>query len=370
MSLLEASAPRKGPWTTRLIASRRFQAWAAKFPLTRGIARRDGERLFDLVAGFVHSQVLMAVVDLRLIHRLMGGPLSAEDLARGTDLPPERMEILCNAATALGLMKRTRRGYVPGRLGAAMLGVPGLEAMVLHHGAFYRDLENPVAMFGGADTELSRFWPYVFGAAQAEDPDVAARYSDLMAQSQVLVAEETLARVDLSNAREILDIGGGTGAFLQAVGARHRSPDLHLFDLPAVVPGATARFAQSGLSKRAKITAGSFRDDALPQGAEVISLVRVLYDHGDTTVQNLLSKAHDSLPRGGRIVVSEPMTGGAKPSRSGDVYFALYCLAMQTGTARSPQKIMELLTLAGFSQVTDHGTTRPFVTHVLSAKRS
>ena len=58
-------------WFYRLIAKPSFQGWASRFPLTRGIARREGAEMFSLVAGFVQSQVLMAVVELRLLHRLI-----------------------------------------------------------------------------------------------------------------------------------------------------------------------------------------------------------------------------------------------------------------------------------------------------------
>ena len=95
------------------------------------------------------------------------------------------------------------------------------------------------------------------------------------------------------------------------------------------------------------IAAGSFRDDPLPRGADAISLVRVLYDHADDTVAALLGAVHDALPRGGRLIVSEPMSGGARPERAGDAYFALYCMAMRTGRVRSAAEIAGLLRQAG-----------------------
>ena len=36
-------------WQARLIASRKFQKWAAQFPITRRLVRREGEALFDLL---------------------------------------------------------------------------------------------------------------------------------------------------------------------------------------------------------------------------------------------------------------------------------------------------------------------------------
>ncbi|PWJ21726.1 methyltransferase [Jannaschia seohaensis] len=370
MTALEPPArPRRAGWATRLVASRRFQTFCARVPGLRRIARRDGEALFDLVAGFVHSQVLWAVVELRLAHRLFEASQSAEALARGTGIPAARMAALCDAAVALGLFCKRHGTYSLARRGAAMLGVPGLEAMVSHHSVLYRDLSDPLGVLRGEETELARFWPYVFGAAAAEAPDVAARYSRLMTESQALVAEETLSRVDLSGASEVLDVGGGAGAFLAALGARHSGPHLHLFDLPAVAPAAARTFAEAGLSARARITPGSFRDDRLPEGADTVTLVRVLYDHADETVLALLRAVHTALPEGGRLIVSEPMTGGAAPHRAGDAYFAFYCMAMRTGRARSPEEIVALLRRAGFGRIRDAGTTRPFVTHVLDARK-
>ena len=128
-----------------------------------------------------------------------------------------------------------------------------------------------------------------------------------MADSQALVAEDTIAAGALRGVRHLMDVGGGSGAFL--VAAARALPDLRgtLFDLPAVVPLATDRFAREGVHDRLTAEAGSFRDGGLPTGADAISLVRVLYDHQDDTVRALLAAAYVALPPGGRLIVSEPM---------------------------------------------------------------
>jgi demethylspheroidene O-methyltransferase len=83
----------------------------------------------------------------------------------------------------------------------------------------------------------------------------------------------------------------------------------------------------------------------------------------------LLSKAHAALPAGGRIIVSEPMSGGDTPTRPGDAYFAIYCMAMGTGRARSAQEIATLLSDAGFSDVTPRKTARPFITSIVEGRK-
>jgi demethylspheroidene O-methyltransferase len=358
-------------WRTALVGSRSFQKIAARTPFAAGMARRDGEALFDLVAGFVHSQVLRTFVAFDLAHRLASRPKRAEELALEVGIAPQRMRVLCQAAASLRLLKRRRDGrYALDRLGAALPGIPGLAQMIAHHDVLYRDLADAPDFFtDGSATELAGFWPYVFGPGAQLDPETARAYSDLMAQSQTLVAEEALRALDLRGVDTLLDVGGGTGAFLTAAGLAYPELCLHLFDLPVVADGASSRFAANGLTGRATITGGSFRTDALPTGADAISLVRVLYDHSDETVRMLLAKAHAALPDGGRLIVAEPMSGGDAPTRAGDAYFAVYCMAMRTGRVRSAEEIVQLLAEAGFADARTVRTARPFITGLVTARK-
>jgi demethylspheroidene O-methyltransferase len=190
-----------------------------------------------------------------------------------------------------------------------------------------------------------------------------------MSDTQGLVAEDTLRCADLSGVTRLLDVGGGTGAFLAAAGARYPSLDLALFDLPAVVGPARARFSAVGMAGRVTILPGSFRDDPIPAGADAISLVRVLYDHADDTVTNLLESVYAALPKGGRLIISEPMSGGAVPDAITDTYFAFYTLAMGTGRTRSAARIAELVAAAGFDHVSVRPGPRPYITGLVLARK-
>jgi demethylspheroidene O-methyltransferase len=161
-----------------------------------------------------------------------------------------------------------------------------------------------------------------------------------------------------------MDVGGGSGAFLSAVQKAAPKLSLRLFDLPDVAPQARAR-----LGEGVELTSGSFKTDSLLEGADAISLIRVLYDHSDETVRDLLAKAYAALPAGGRLIISEPMTGGVVPHGPGNADFAFYCMAMQTGRARSAEEIAQLCTDAGFEGVRIPRAPRPFVTSVVEAVR-
>jgi demethylspheroidene O-methyltransferase len=376
--LIDAGRPTlRDRWRTlrdRLLTSPAFHRRAASFPLTRPFVRRDARALFDLVAGFTYSQVLLACVRLGVIDALAEGPLAADELARRVGLPPDGAARLFAAAASLRLIEARDDGrWGLGRQGAPIVALPSVAAMIEHHATLYQDLSDPVALLRGErDTSMSGYWPYADTApgAAPETLDTArvAEYSRLMSVTQPLVAEQVLDAYPMHRHRVLLDVGGGEGAF--AIAAARRAPGLRvvLFDLPAVAERARDRFAQAGLADRARAVGGSFHADPLPRGADLATLVRVLFDHPDERVLAILKAVRAALEPGGTLLVCEPMSGTPGAQAIGDAYYGLYLLAMGKGRSRTPQRIEALLREAGFADVRLLPTRLPLQTRVLRAR--
>jgi demethylspheroidene O-methyltransferase len=350
-------------------SSSRLQRLATAFLLTRPIARQRAARLFALSAGFTGSQILVACVRLRLLERLLEKPLTAASLATRLELPVETLQRLLDAAVALDIVACHGEHYLPGTLGAALLGNPGAVAMILHHDALYADLADPAGLVAAAPADrtsaLARYWPYA-GAGRPialREPEIAA-YSTLMSQSQAFIADQVLAAYPLARHRMLLDIGGGEGVFAIAAARRHPHLQVRVFDLPAVADRAAARIDQAGLAARAAAIGGSFLADPLPVGADVATLVRVLHDHDAPSVRGLLGRVRAALPQEGTLVVAEPLAG---TDAWVDSYFACYFLAMGQGRLRTPGELTALLREAGFPRVTRLRTRLPLLTGVLVA---
>jgi demethylspheroidene O-methyltransferase len=327
--------------------------------------------LFDICAGFTYSQILFACVKVKLFEALARGPKTVGELGRDLPLPIAGIERLLCAAASLRLAEKRHGGrYGLGVLGAAMLGNPGVAAMVEHHAMLYADLADPIALLRGdkLNTALGDYWSYARSRSPgALGADQIGAYSALMSASQSLIAGEVLDAYRFDRHRCLLDVGGGEGAFVCAAAERLPRLRVMLFDLPAVAERAAARLAAAGLGDHAVAFGGSFHTDALPRGADLISLIRVLHDHDDHVVARILAAVRAALPKRGTVLIAEPMaeTPGAEPAGNG--YFGFYLMAMGSGRARSPAELSAMLRQAGFHRVRVHRTHTPLLTRVLTA---
>ncbi len=365
-------------WRDRRLGDAQFRRWAAAFPLTRPIARREARALFDICAGFVYSQILAACVELDLFARLAAGPRTARALAPclGLSEPAAQRLLLGAAALRLAEQRGSDADGAPlfglGSLGAALLDNPGLVAMIRHHRLLYADLAEPVALLRGArETGLARYWRYRDGTEpSAPSAEAVVDYSGLMAASLALIADDILDAYPVARHQCLLDIGGGSGGFLLAAAARAPGLRLKLFDLPAVAALAESRLVAAGLQRRAEVAGGDFLHDSLPRGADLISLVRVIHDHDDAFALRLLAKARAALAPGGTLLLAEPMAGVGGAVPMGDAYFGFYLLAMGQGRPRRPDELVQLLRSAGFRRIRAHRTRQPLLSGLMTATAS
>jgi demethylspheroidene O-methyltransferase len=356
----------------RLLADPRFQKFAASTPGFRSITRQKARGVFDLVSGFIYSQVLLACVRLDLFRMLKATPLPLETLAVRTELPLESARRLLDAAVSLDLMCRLKDGrYGLGMNGAAILANPGVEEMIVHNALLYEDLKDPVDFLRHPQraTALSRYWAY----AQSDDPahlsDEAVRdYSALMSASQPLVASEILDAYPFGAHQRLLDVGGGEGRFLCAAGARFPHLNLMMFDLPAVAARARQKLADAGLGDRAQAFGGNFFTEPLPIGADIVTLVRILHDHDDKNAELLLANIRRALPQHGRLLIAEPLAETRGAERMGDAYFGFYLMAMRSGRPRSRETIESMLHRNGFGTVKAVATRVPLQTSLIVAQ--
>lgn len=365
-------------WLERLYASPRLYSFSLTNPFTRWVTRRRTQKLFDLMAGFVHTQVMLGCIRLDLFKMLHQAPADLQQIAARVNMPAPVLQRLLLSAVSLGLLEcRSQSRFGLGPLGVPLATHDGIAAMIEHNHLLYADMQDPVGFLNNAwQGDMAAYWPYAHDAQAATRAaqDKFSRYSDLMAASQGFVVEEILSSYFFDEHQCVLDVGAGKGRFACDMAAHAPHLKVKLFDLPPVLELAKNNVQQRGMSERMSFYPGSFLHDELPQGADLVTLVRVAHDHPDDVVKQLLQKIHAALPLGGVLLLAEPMAQTLSASQSGsaqaDAYFHFYLLAMGAGRLRTPEELMRLMAEAGFGQIEHLPNAMPIHAQLIVARKS
>jgi len=361
----------------RWMTSDAMYRWSTSNVLTRWVTRRRAKQVFDLMAGFVYSQVLLACVRLRVLEWVAEQPRTLDELAQLCNVPPAGLQRLLNSAAALRLIEARGQGrYGLGALGAPVAGHAGIRAMIEHHAVLYKDMQDPVALLRDqlSAGEMAQYWPYALDAdnetrQQAWQAERFSRYSDLMSSSQPFVVDEIFSTYAFDAHRCVLDVGGGQGTFTARLAKHAPHLQLKMFDLPLVAKLARANFARLGLAERATAFDGSFLTDPLPQGADLVTLIRIAHDHPDADVKTVLRAIYAALPAGGTLLLAEPMAQEPHQTPQGDAYFHFYLLAMGSGRLRTARELMGFMAEAGFTDMQLLSNPMPLQTQILLARK-
>ena len=343
-------------WKDRLIASRQFQRDVSRIPLLSSISQHRAKGVFDLMAGFVYSQILLGCVRINLFEHLANGPLTIDELATKVDLPFKGLERLLLGAQAINLIETRQGRFALGTLGAPLVGNQALLSMIEHHSALYQDLRDPISLLRGdlKEKALESYWPYITDHSEElkslSDVEKVAQYSELMSASLPLVADEIIDAYNFNQHQCLLDIGGGQGTFISLLSPHAKNLQFKLFDLPGVATLAQEKLNTRLGQGRVQCIGGDFFNDSIPTGADIVTLIRVIFDHDDSRVKQLLKSIYQYLPVGGKLLIAEPMADTPELPAMGQAYFGFYLLAMGRGRPRSVQEITNFLSEAGFKK--------------------
>jgi hypothetical protein len=134
----------------------------AKVPILRVLISYEGNKIHEVMSGFVYSQILHLLVNLGVFQFLKKEGRSLDEVSQYLEISNKRSLVLLRGGCALKLICYKRDKYWLTRVGAQIVGVPGLMDMIQHNQVLYQDLIDPVKLlYGRSETELSHFWPYV-----------------------------------------------------------------------------------------------------------------------------------------------------------------------------------------------------------------
>lgn len=313
----------------------------------------EAEQVSDIAFGFMGSKALFAALHFGLFTHLADGPLSAEEAGAAAGLDPERARTLLTALAALGLV-----GVEDGRFANS----PAAEAFLVR-GAKY-DFGDYLRL--QVDRQMYRLMDQIedalAGRLAAEatgsyadwfaDPEQARLYSESQHAGSLGPARSLARAVDLSAARSLLDVGGGTGAM--AITLCKAYPDLSatVVDFPNVAELGRGYVADAGLSDRIAFAPGNALEADWPGGQDAILMSYLLSGVPGTAHDALLARARAHLAPGGRLLIHDFVVHADRRGPKNAALWQLQHTAF-TPEARSldAEGLADALAAAGFEEV-------------------
>ena len=260
--------------------------------------------LLERLLGVLDAPALYAFVELDLPDRLHR-PSTAVELATATGCDAAALERLLAYLASRGCVRRDRRGrYSANRVTrllthaggwggwVRLIGSPWTMASYSQILGAVRDGTDPIVATHGVD-----FFAYL-----AAHPEAAEAFHDAMAAGARLQALMIQGSIDVSGARAVLDVGGGTGPLIAQLLASQPGFTGAVLDLAEARVGALATFEEAGVSDRAEFVVGDFFE-SVPTGFDVHLLTAVLHDWSDDDAVRILRNCVAALAAGGRIIV-------------------------------------------------------------------
>jgi ubiquinone/menaquinone biosynthesis C-methylase UbiE len=296
-----------------------------------------------IYTGFMGARVVITANSLGVFDRLRG-PSSAGTVARALKTDLRATEILLDALTGIGLLRKGTDGRYRNTPAAARYLVRGGR---LYQGDIIRHAATMWENFSMLDQVVKTGRPAKRGR-QHEGQSLEAFIMG-MHNLTVLRTDSLVRAIGLEGVKTMLDLGGGPGT--NAIAMARKGVTATLFDLPETVAIAK-KVARREKVQGLRFISGDFHADSIGSGYDLILVSQIF--HAFSVEENiaLLRKCREALNPGGRVVVQEfPIDG----SRTAPPQSALFSINMLVGTAQgrcySPREMKQWFRENGFKNI-------------------
>jgi hypothetical protein len=288
---------------------------------------KQRQLLREMAQGFRQAQILLTCVELGAFEALNDGPATACEVAQALGADLRGMELLLNAAAALGLLDKNADHFSNKPLVAACLlpGTPGTMARSFRmQAAFYQRWGRLAeAVRTGKRPEENR--------RDEEPASWIENFVNSLYNMALPVAPAVAESLALPEDRplRLIDVGGCHGAYSMALAQRYPRLTATVFELPRVVPVARQIIARAGMADRVSVQSGNFQKEELGQGYDVALVFGVLNGEPPDGRPALIRKVFRALEPGGQIVLRD---FALDPDRAGPPEAAIFALQMLLAT--------------------------------------
>lgn len=297
------------------------------------------DRLRQLLPDLRVIQMIYVAAKLGIADLLSEGPITVEDLADASNVHAPTLYRLLRALASLGIFREieSRRFELTDMAELLRSDIPGsMRINALWSGEPWR--WHPFGELLYSVRTGQPAFPHVFGQKLfdylSEHPEAGAFFNQVMVATTNSQGTAVAVSYDFSQAKLVIDIGGGHGALIAAILKRYPLARGTIFDLPGVAESARSLLSAAGVLDRCNLVEGSFFN-VLPKGGDIYILKHIIHDWDDEHAVSILRNCHAAMEDDSTLLLIEEV--------------------IPLGNDRHHGKIvdMEMLTLCGSQERTE-----------------
>jgi len=319
-------------------------------------------QVLSVAEGFFQSNVLFALLRLKIFERLDDGSKTVQALAEELDARPDTLARLLNAGVMLKLLESAD--------GASYQVAPACRTVLLPS-AGENYLGNWIRLMDEFSGALAKLDQAVLTSGPTLDPEVYLGADDDRTRRYILAmhnyasqrGKELAHFLDTSTCKTLLDLGCGSGTFAFHLGMKNPNLRLYLSDLPEVLEIAREVQSRYYLKNEIIYLALDAAKDKIPGAYDLILASNMVQCFDPPTRAQLLQRLYQATNPGGSLVVQAQYLQENRTSGRWAVYVDLNLLCTtQTGRNHTVEETKRWLEEAGFVNVeycpmTVYGTT-------------
>jgi predicted O-methyltransferase YrrM len=299
----------------------------------------------ELARGYMSSRIFLTAMELGIFSQLKTQELTSSQMAQKLNTDQRATEILLNALTGMGLLKKN------GNLFANVEEVADLLIPECPHyqgGGF------------GHTADLWEAWSQLTETVRSGQPfekewtdEMRLDFALAMKQHAKGTADRLAMLVDCSGVKYMLDLGGGPGSYAIAFAQQYPHLTAVVFDKDNhALRIAKEDILSQNLQGRISVRKGDFFVDDIGSNYDLVLLSSIIHAFGVEENTFLLRKVAESLKEGGRVVIRDFILDESKTKPASAAIFAVNMLVnTQNGRSYSFSEVKGWLQSLGFKDI-------------------
>ena len=308
----------------------------------------DFQEIMRKAGAFRESMILFTAVELDLFSCLEEEPQNVLKLADRLKLDPRALEILLDALVAMGFLTKNMV-YANTARSRIFLA----RQSKTYRGAILKHLYNSWSLWSDLPKVVRKGVPaqvaddFLLSDAQKNRDFIWGM--DNVGQDR---AESVCEILDLSDRREMLDLGCGAATYSIAFLKKNSRLKATLFDLPITLSVTRENVEKNGLDNRVVYRDGDFFQDSFGSGYDMIWISQILHSYSEKKCRHLIERSYTALGSGGWILIHDFLLNEQRTAPPLAAFFSVHMLAVTDGgRSYSTGEVSRWFEKAGFVDI-------------------